>query len=273
MGKIGFMQGRLSPLIDGKIQCFPWPYWENEFMEAEKCQFSLMEWTLDHDRLYENPLMNQSGRAKVKALMNSHKIEIKSLTGDCFMHAPFYKREGREREALITDLKNIIEACGEIGIQTVLIPLVDDGRLENDEQENNLKKELAEIKPLLSKSRVKISFESDYQPSRLAKFMADFEPKYFGITYDIGNSASLGYDHGEEIEAYGCHIINVHIKDRIRGGTTVPLGKGDADIPGALAALRESGYRGNFILQTARAENGAHAELLSGYRDLVEKWL
>ena len=45
----------------------------------------------------------------------------------------------------------------------------------------------------------------------------------------MGNSASLGYDAQEEIDLLGNKIINVHIKDRIRSGTTVPLGTGDTD--------------------------------------------
>jgi hexulose-6-phosphate isomerase len=34
--RIGFMQGRLSPMIDGRIQSFPWDYWENEFSLAKE---------------------------------------------------------------------------------------------------------------------------------------------------------------------------------------------------------------------------------------------
>mgnify|MGYP001554379746 CR=1 FL=1 len=49
--KIGFMQGRLSPLVDGKIQAFPWAHWRDEFPAGDECGIHLMEWTLDHDRL------------------------------------------------------------------------------------------------------------------------------------------------------------------------------------------------------------------------------
>ena len=41
---IGFMQGRLSPMDDGKIQSFPWKYWQNEFALASKYNFDLIEW-------------------------------------------------------------------------------------------------------------------------------------------------------------------------------------------------------------------------------------
>jgi hypothetical protein len=32
----GIMQGRLSPLIQGKIQAFPEKYWQNEFKILKK---------------------------------------------------------------------------------------------------------------------------------------------------------------------------------------------------------------------------------------------
>ena len=55
---LGFMQGRLSDLVNGKIQAFPWNNWENEFKSAKDINIRLMEWSIDMERLYENPLMN-----------------------------------------------------------------------------------------------------------------------------------------------------------------------------------------------------------------------
>ena len=77
----------------------------------------------------------------------------------------------------------------------------------------------------VERSGVSIVFESDYEPAALARFIAQLGPD-FGVNYDIGNSASLGFDPAEEIGAYGARIRNVHVKDRVRGGTTVPLGTG-----------------------------------------------
>ena len=44
---LGFMQGRLSEVKNGIIQCFPWENWENEIKDANRLNFKLMEWTLD----------------------------------------------------------------------------------------------------------------------------------------------------------------------------------------------------------------------------------
>ncbi len=266
------MQGRLSPLIDGKIQAFPWPYWQNEFSIAAENGFGIMEWTLDQERLYENPLMNSMGRAKIRQLMSQYNISIPSLTGDCFMQAPFYKLP-KQHKSLLNDLNNIINACADLDVKTILIPLVDKGRLENKQQEEVLLEGLAQFKPILKKNKIKISFESDFEPLKLAEFIAQLEPEYFGITYDIGNSAALGYKPEKEIQTYGHRIINVHIKDRVLGGITVPLGQGDADIPAALQALHHIGYSGNYILQTARADNDDHVGVLCHYREQVSEWL
>ena len=65
------MQGRLTNLVDNMIQSFPWENWENEFLLANLNQLSLMEWTLDANDLYKNPIMSVLGRQKIKDLSKS----------------------------------------------------------------------------------------------------------------------------------------------------------------------------------------------------------
>ena len=270
---IGFVQGRLSPLVDEKIQAFPWNHWRDEFPIAGKQGFNIMEWTLDQDRLYKNPLMTEKGREEIKSLISKHNVSIPSLTGDCFMQASFFKASGNDRNSLLEDLNNIIQNCALLEIKFVVIPLVDSGRLENKSQEKSPKDEMEFIKPMLAETGIVICFESDFNPEKLANFVDRFEPKYFGINYDVGNSASLGYDPEEEIRFYGNKILNIHVKDRLLHGTTVPLGEGNADIPAVLKALILSGYKGNYILQTARAVNDDHVGVLARYRDQVSEWI
>ena len=272
MARIGFMQGRLSPQVNGKIQAFPWQHWRDEFSLAEAARFGLMEWTLDTDRLYENPLMTEDGRADIAGLQAKHGVAIESLTGDFFMQAPFHKCTGAARERGLRDLKAVCEACAALGIRMLVIPLVDGGRIETPEQEADVIRTLGKLAPELERLGVGIVFESDYAPRALAAFMAKLPPAY-GINYDIGNSASLGYDAVEEIAAFGTRIHNVHVKDRVRGGTTVPLGTGNANFPAAFAALSRARYTGNYRLQTARAADGDHIGALSRYRDMTERWI
>lgn len=266
--RIGFMQGRLSPMIDGRIQAFPWDHWREELAIGAECGFSLLEWTLDQDGLYENPLMTAEGQGEIRALCETYGFTIPSLTGDCFMQVPFWKAEGDEAEDLKRDFLAVAEACAAVGISMMVVPLVDNGRLENAEQENALVSFLTEHEPTLKALGVKVGFESDFTQQELARFIERLGSQTFGVNYDIGNSAALGFNPAEEIAAYGARILNVHIKDRVLGGTTVPLGTGAADFAAVYEALGKCGYVGNYILQTARATDDDHAGALVAFRDM-----
>ena len=273
LNRIGFMQGRLSPLVDGRIQAFPWAKWKDEFPLAEQINIHLMEWTLDQDRLYENPLLTKAGQAEIRELCKLHDVGTPSLTGDCFMQTPLWKTKGDERTSLERDFCEIAKGCAAIGISMIVVPLVDNGRLENMEQENSLIDFLNTQAKFLASHNLKVIFESDFAPAELARFISRFDPTLCGINYDIGNSAALGFNPEEEITAYGTRIVNVHVKDRKLGGTTVPLGTGSADFETVFAALAKIGFKGNCILQTARATDEDHARVLSRYRDMTVGWL
>jgi len=271
--KIGFMQGRLSSVINGMIQSFPWQFWQSEFALAEQLGLGLMEWTLDQDRLYENPLLTDDGQKKIIQLCACHAIRIPSLTGDCFMQAPFWKVSGDKRIALEQDFVAIATACRSVGITYIVVPLVDNGRLDTVDQEDQLVEFLQDHVAFFSENHLKIVFESDFPPAELASFIERLNPQIFGINYDVGNSAALGFDPAEEFAAYGHRILNVHIKDRVLGGTTVALGAGNANFEAVFKELGRICYQGNFILQTARAEDDDHATALAHYRDMTSDWI
>jgi L-ribulose-5-phosphate 3-epimerase len=267
------MQGRLSPIVNGKIQEFPWNNWQKEFIEASTLGFDLMEWTLDQSCLFDNPLMTKQGQVEINTLSNSYGIKIPSLTGDCFMQAPFWKLYGREMQDRKNDLISIVDACSEIGISQIVIPLVDGGRIDNVDHSKALLDFLHEKEDVFSDRGIQILFESDFGPDELKAFIGSFKSEVFGISYDIGNSAALGFEVDKEFAAYGDRILNVHIKDRILKGTTVPLGDGNANFTKVFRKLAMIGYGGNYILQTARANNGDHAGVLSYYKSMVEEWI
>ena len=272
--KIGFIQGRLSPMSDGKIQAFPWQYWEDEFDIGAKYNWHIMEWTLDADTLYENPLMTNIGRERIVELCAKTDFVIPSLTGDFFMQKPFFKeKDFLLAEKLFSDLIAVVEACGKIGINILVLPLVDNGRIENLQQQEKLLINLARLERVLIKHEVKVAFESDLPAKELKNFIQKLNSHCYGINYDIGNSACLGFDYSEEINSYFESILNVHVKDRILGGTTVPLGSGNANIPSVLTLLDKKGYPGNYIMQTARAHNDDHVGILNQYRDQVINWM
>ena len=200
--RIGFMQGRLSPPVDGRIQAFPRDQWREEFILADEVGFRIMEWTLDHEQLLDNPLMNTAGRQEIRQLSELHGVAIPSLTGDCFMQAPFWKASGKQRYQLEGFVRVVLDACHAAGIGTVVVPLVDSGSLTDKAEEELLARFLLSQVEDLDQFGLRVAFESDLPPSELAAFIERFPSELFGINYDIGNSASLGFDPIEEFAAY-----------------------------------------------------------------------
>lgn len=266
MRSIGFMQGRLSDQVDGKIQSFPWNSWKKEFELAYQNCYGLMEWTLDQENIKINPLMTSSGRQEILDLCNKFSVSIPSLTGDCFMQAPFWGAEGEMVNRLQDLFLEVVEASAKVGIKIIVVPLVDNGSIDSLAKEACLKNFFEINEAYFLERKIKIAFESDYPPKKLASFMASFNPEFIGLNYDIGNSASLGYEPIEEFDSYFKRIINIHIKDREFGGTTVPLGSGAANFRKIFNLTQTRGYKGNFILQTARASDGDHVKTLNTYR-------
>jgi len=271
---IGFMQGRLSPLYQNKIQCFPKNHWENEFEIANKIGLKTMEWTLDYEELIKNPLLNKSGQEKIKLLSKKYNISITSITGDCFMQKPYWKESNDQIRCMLNNQFDLIcSSCKILGIKFLVIPLVDNGKLENSDQVNILIEWLNSKKYFLKDCGIMILFEIENKPKDVSSFINNFELDIFGINYDIGNSAALGYDPNEEFELYGKRVKNVHVKDRTLGGSTVPLGDGNANFEKVFKNLSNTFYEGNFIMQTARAINGEHTSVLKKYGFMIDKWI
>jgi hexulose-6-phosphate isomerase len=270
---IGFMQGRLCDMVNGQIQAFPWDDWQNEFKEAYRIGIHNMEWTLDQENLYDNPLMVESGREEIKRLSSTYNVDVISLTGDCFMQAPFWKASGSLGASLIEDFRAIVKACSILNIKIIVVPLVDNGSLESQLQEDKLVEILLLENQSLVNLGVTISFESDFSATNLQRFIKRLPSKSFGINYDIGNSASLGYEVNNEFLHYGDRVTNVHVKDRPLGGTTTPLGSGAADFEAVFKNLSEYKYQGNYILQTARDADGRHGAVIKNYLDMTSNWI
>jgi hexulose-6-phosphate isomerase len=251
--KFGVMQGRLSPMVENRIQIFPKKNWRKEFPQAKKLGLKHIEWTLDYDTFNQNPILNKSGISEIKKLSKKYSIKIMSLTGDCFMQRPFWKISKNQK--LIKDFKRVLNSCNKIGVKYVVVPLVDNGKLENLKTEKKLIKILNSLQDYLKKKKIQILFESDLNPKKFKKFISNFDQNLFGINYDLGNSASLGYDIDEEFRNYFEHIKNIHIKDRMYNGNTVRLGEGNANFNKFFKNLKKYKYDNMLIYQTARSNN------------------
>ena len=125
-------------MVDGKIQAFPWNEWREEFPRASALGLARIEWTIDQDRLARKSAEHRSrAAAKSSSCRAATRSKSASLTGDCFMQAPFWKADGEAQKSLVADLDLVLASCATLGIEFVVIPLVDNGRIESAAADRN----------------------------------------------------------------------------------------------------------------------------------------
>ena len=250
--QLGIMQGRLCPPEDGRIQSFPARAWREEFPRAKECGLARIEWIVEDPDWERNPLMTAEGRREITALSRAHGVMVRSVCADLFMTLRLHSEPPPVRERAEDALLRIIEVAGRAGLEHIDLPFVDASAIVSEEAFRTVEGVLRRAAPEAERRGLILCLEASLEPKRFRALLEAVGHPSVRANHDIGNSAALGYAPAAEFAALGPWISCVHIKDRKRGGGTVPLGTGDADFAGAFSALAAAGYRGHFILQAAR---------------------
>ena len=244
-------------------QAFPWESWRSEFAEAEQLSFQHIEWVLDEWSVGDNPLLTDS--TAVTDATGSSGVDVISVCADCFMSKPL---DSTSQESLgLFDA--VVAAMQNIGATHLILPCVDEASLLQPENLKRLRNSLDRVLPRLQGAGVEIAIEADLAPEAMADLVLGFDCEQLGVNYDIGNSAHFGYDPSQEFDSYGRKISVVHVKDRLVGGPSVPLGSGSARfalIADHLAAVQ---FNGVVTMQSFRDEEGLNV-LKSQLRDLED---
>ena len=266
MDKLGIVQGRLSPPVNNQIQTFPGIYWKNEFPICKKLGLGCMEWIFEYKTMSINPFCSDDGIKEMMSLSNLYNVRINSLLADYFMEKKLFGEDPQEVKKSIEMLYFVIDQCKKCNIPIIEIPLVDNSALKTENEKKQLMKNLREPLKYAAEWDIDLSLETSLPPEEFREFILSFKPLKVKVNYDMGNSTSLGYDPMKEINLLGEFIVNVHIKDRVRGGGTVPLGFGDTDFNSVFNALKQSHYSGDYILQAARQDINEYEE----NRDIIK---
>lgn len=262
------MQGRLSPPSNGKIQSFPWSSWETEFSIARKLNLDLIEWTLDKEKIFDNPLLTEEGQTKLFRLMSESNVRVESLTCDNLMQSPVHK-DGMQGRTSKAEFLKMLTLLPKIDDFIIVWPLVDEGSIDSIDEFQLLQSFVLDVIPFLRDFKIKIAFETQMSPSENEVFLSNFPSDVVGLNLDIGNSASNGFSILEDYDLNGDRIFNIHIKDRLFGGKTVPLGKGDVIWSDFKIITKK--YSGSMIFQSARIDNQTEEMTILSYLNFCQE--
>lgn len=256
------MQGRLTPSLGRGIQFFPHGAgeWEREFELAQVAGIAHIQWVCEPDSL----LFTKEGQEAVQKVMARTGVTVRNMD----LHELLTKTD----IALHADelFEKICSGLAAIGGGTVELPMVEASSLLPRETYESRVSALRRFVAVAKKYTVPVAVETDLGPTALVALLNEVPD--ITVVYDVGNSAGLGYNMGKEISAYGQHISNVHIKDKLMGGTTVPLGTGSVDFLLLFSLLRKINYTGAVTLQAARGEDGREVETIKHHVAFIQQY-
>ena len=243
------MQGRLSTPINDRIQAFPHNSWEDEFQQAKKLGFNTIEWIVDER---SNPIFDDEKIDVILKISQNNGIEINSLCADIFMNDYLFKSPENIIEKNLETLEQLIRQCQKCHIKILELPFVDSSSLKNSEHQQQILKNLQSTILCAEECNVILGLETDLEPRTFLNLLKKFNHPNVKANYDIGNSVSNNFITSEELETLKNWIVNIHVKDRLMHGKTVPLGSGDVNFDNFFQKLRDIDYTGDLIIQGAR---------------------
>jgi hexulose-6-phosphate isomerase len=274
MNEIGIIQGRLSPPLHGKIQAFPAGTWKEEFPRAQAAGLGCIEWIFEKGTEAENPLGTREGIRSIRDIVRATGVQVTSICADHYMEEPLIGMEGDVRNPAWEHLRWLIGRAGKLDAHHIVLPFVDSSSLlTRPNGVETLIHALEWILPAAEENRVEIHLETDLPPREQDRVLSGISHPLVRSNYDTGNAAALGHDPAEELAIIGPWLGSVHIKDRVRGGGSVPLGRGSADFLATFSLFMALGYRGTYILQTARETGLDEVELAIRNRQFVQDQL
>jgi len=271
--KIGIMQGRLSPQTGKTIQSFPACTWRDEFPRAHEAELYCIEWIYETGTDGANPLRTDEGIREIRRLEKDWSVVVRSICADYYMVSHLIASSGAPVDSIKNHLSWLIGRASLLECQYIILPFVDSSSLKTPAQIQGLETLLCALIPVLEEDMVELHLETDLPPPVLADLLRSLDHRLIRSNYDIGNSASLGYDPREEMTLLKEWIGSVHVKDRSKGGGTVPLGSGAADFPYCFDMLKSMNFSRPYILQAARDLSISEVELAVRNRRFVESFL
>lgn len=199
-------------------------------------------------------LLTDAGRDEVLGWMRAAGAGASSLSISPF--GPLTKKDlrgsARARAEAAEVVRRSLRACKRVGGAGILLPYFERERIDITEQEADwLGEDMKQCAPLAEELQVDICLETSFSSAQLRRICDAVGSSHVGVYQDIANALHFGHDPVEMLKSLGARVKMVHVKDTKRA----MLGEGEVDFPGCREALREIGYAGWLVFETAPGDD------------------
>lgn len=199
--------------------------------------------------LPQHPALAAQARAGLRARFESLGCPVACVSSSARLTAA----SPGDRRKSVAEARAFIELAADLGSGLVRVFA---GRIvEGDDRATSaarMVETLGEIEPDARAANVRVAVETHDDWCRavdLAPVIAEVGSEYVGALWDINHP----YRHGEApertAEAIGAHLLHIHTKDGIAGGSYTLFGEGDLPLRRILSILRDMAYDGYLSLE------------------------
>jgi sugar phosphate isomerase/epimerase len=180
-----------------------------------------------------------------------HKMELVATYLDS-LHTFCLKSD----PAAMQRVKDGIEITRRLGAPILMLVFFGKCALTTRSEMDAVTGPLKELAPEARKAGVILGFENTIRAQDDLRILEAVASPALKIYYDIGNATNLyGVEPATEIRMLTGHICQFHFKDKGY------LGEGKVDVPAALAAMRETRWKGFVVLETGSPSKDIEGDL------------
>ncbi|QZN95747.1 L-ribulose-5-phosphate 3-epimerase [Symbiopectobacterium purcellii] len=231
--------------------------WLARLQLARELGFDFVEMSLDEtdERLARLDWDREQRLALVNAIAATG-IRVPSMCLSAHRRFPLGSQDDAIREQGLTIMHKAIALAQDVGIRVIQLAGYDVYYQEaNEITRERFRDGLQHAVEMASRAQVTLAMEIMDYPlmnsiSKALGYANYLNNPWFQLYPDIGNLSAWDNDVQMELRAGQGHIVAVHVKDTRPGVfKNVPFGTGVVDFERCFTTLKESGYRGPYLIE------------------------
>lgn len=183
-------------------------------------------------------------------------VKVPSMCLSAHRRFPLGSEDDAVRQQGLDIMRSAIQFAQDVGIRVIQLAGYDVYYQQaNNETRRRFREGLKESVEMASRAQVTLAMEIMDYPlmnsiSKALGYAHYLNNPWFQIYPDIGNLSAWENDVQMELQAGMGHIVAVHVKDTRPGVfKNVPFGTGVVDFEQCFSTLKQSGYRGPYLIE------------------------
>lgn len=231
--------------------------WLERLQLAKKLEFDFVEMSVDEtDTRLARLDWSRSQRMDLIHAVAETGVRVPSMCLSAHRRFPLGSEDDATRCRGLEIMQRAIELAQDIGIRVIQLAGYDVYYQQaNSETRRRFREGLKESVAMASRAQVTLAMEIMDYPlmnsiGKALGYAHYLNNPWFQLYPDLGNLSAWDNDVQMELQAGAGHIVAVHVKDTKPGiFKNVPFGEGIVDFERCFATLKQSGYRGPYLIE------------------------